>query len=106
LERAGYRVLEAASGPEAIQTATDHEGVIGLLLTDVIMPGMSGLELAESLSLRRPEIRTLLISGQTGEAALSTSRLPHGFEFLQKPFSLPDLLGRVKSLLDQARQQF
>jgi DNA-binding NtrC family response regulator len=64
---------------------------------------MSGVELAESLSLRRPEMRTLLISGHTGEASLSSAKLPHGFTFLQKPFSLPDLLGKVRMLLEESQ---
>ena len=103
LERAGYQVLEAASGEAALKISLEHPGPIGLLLSDVVMPGMSGVELAENLSLRRSEMRTLLISGFTGETALANARLPRGFEFLQKPFSLPDLLRKVKTLIEQGR---
>jgi two-component system, cell cycle sensor histidine kinase and response regulator CckA len=103
LERAGYSVIEAESGEAALKASLGHAGPISLLLSDVVMPGMGGVELAENLSLRRPEMRTLLISGYTGETALASARLPRGFEFLQKPFSLPDLLGKVKTLVDRGR---
>jgi CheY-like chemotaxis protein/PAS domain-containing protein len=101
LEREGYRVLEAASGEQALSVAEAYPLAIPLLVSDVLMPGMGGVQLAEALSQRRPDMRTLLISGQTGETALASAKLPLGFEFLQKPFTLPNLLAKVRALLAQ-----
>ena len=102
LERAGYRVLEAADGRAAFELAAQHEGRIDLLLTDVIMPGMNGRELAERLEVERPEMRVLFVSGYSADM-LKDLKLPNaGVAFLQKPFSLDTLLTRARQVLEPA----
>ena len=100
LERNGYRVLEAPGGPKAIEIAEQHEGHINLLLTDVVMPGMSGRELAEELTRLRPELKVLYMSGYTAEAPSDRGLSNQGTPFLQKPFTPPALMQRVRDLLD------
>jgi hypothetical protein len=96
LEKQRYRVVEAASAEEALQLAGAHPGAIELLVTDVVLPGLSGLELAARLKALRPGIRVLFISGYTDEDL--TAALPPGARFLQKPFTLSSLVERVQSL--------
>jgi len=100
LESLGYRVLEAGEGEEALQACRDFAGTIHLLLTDVIMPGMNGRELAEKVRAARPSVRVLFMSGYTAEVA---SR-EHGFEglgaFLTKPFDQDTLGRKVREVLD------
>ncbi len=100
LERAGYCVLPAGHGPEAIELCLRHTTGIDLLLTDVIMPHMSGRELADRLTATRPDLRVLFMSGYTGDAILRHGGLSADVAFVEKPI-LPDvLLGRVRSVLD------
>ena len=105
LEEEGYRVLEAPGGPEAVEVAERHPGPIHLLLTDVVMPLMSGRQLADLLGAQRPGLRVLFMSGHTDDALG-----PHGVTgdsrgFIQKPFLLEDLARRVRDCLEppQAR---
>src|SRR3989475_4374991 len=93
LELARYRVLVAASGVEALALAGRHEGPIHLLLTDVVMPEMSGRELARRLASLRPDVRVLYMSGYADEAIAQHGVLDPGTAFLQKPFT-PDGLAR------------
>ncbi|HWC74316.1 MAG TPA: ATP-binding protein, partial [Gemmatimonadales bacterium] len=98
----GYHVLEARHGPEALEIAARHEGTIHLLLTDVVMPHMSGKELAERLQRLRPGLRVLFISGYSDEAIERHGVLAPATTFLQKPLQ-PDSLARaVRRVLDQA----
>ena len=99
LRRQGYEVLEAAGGEEAIRTALSHIGRIDLLLTDVMMPGINGRELADRLRQTMPHLRVLFISGYTNERSLYSAELPEGTEFLQKPFTLTTLLEKVRKVL-------
>jgi hypothetical protein len=101
LERDGYRTLEAGNGQEALDVASKFGEPLPLLLTDVVMPGMSGVELAQRLSAVRPETRIMFVSGFTGEAALGDTHFPQGFTYLQKPFSLPAFLAKVRATLDR-----
>jgi two-component system cell cycle sensor histidine kinase/response regulator CckA len=102
LEQAGHTVLEAASGPAALQAAKGYAGAIQLLLTDVVMPEMSGPELAKKLTTARPELRVLYMSGYTEEAILQHGMLSAGITLLQKPFSKDDLLRRVRDVMDSS----
>lgn len=103
LESFGYRVLDARGGPEALQIAKEHPRMINLLVTDVIMPGMLGPELADRLSAMRPGIRVLYLSGYTDEAIARHGVLEPGVHFLEKPFSIGDLLEKVRLALDDPR---
>jgi PAS domain S-box-containing protein len=100
LELQGYHVLEAAEGATAIQISKVHEGPIHLLLTDVIMPGMNGRELAQNITSARPETKVLYMSGYTEDAIGHNGTLDAGITLLQKPFSLPALKGKVREMLD------
>ena len=102
LEQAGHTVLEAASGPAALQAAEGYAGAIQLLLTDVVMPEMSGPELAKQLTTARPELKVLYMSGYTEEAILQHGMLSAGITLLQKPFNKDDLLRRVRDLIDSS----
>jgi signal transduction histidine kinase/DNA-binding NarL/FixJ family response regulator len=97
----GYTVLAAANGPEALRLAEEHAGPIALLVTDVIMRGMSGRQLAEALAVQRPGLRVLFMSGYTDDAILHHGVLEAGIPFLHKPFG-PDALARaVRAVLDR-----
>ncbi|MGH7583272.1 MAG: response regulator, partial [Gemmatimonadales bacterium] len=102
LERHGYGVLVAADGADALATAARHAGPIHLLLTDMVMPNLSGRQLAEQLTRERPDLRVLIMSGYSTDAiARQGVVLPHSV-FLQKPVS-PDALARaVRALLDSS----
>jgi PAS domain S-box-containing protein len=100
LEKQGYRILEAEDGAAALQIASGHQSKIDLLLTDVVMPGMNGRELANKITAQRPEIRVLYMSGYTENAIGHDGLLDAGINLLQKPFSLPTLKERVRELLD------
>ena len=100
LENQGYRILDAEDGAAALQIAAGHPGVIDLLLTDVVMPGMNGRELAAQITSQRPDVRVLYISGYTENAIGHDGLLDAGINLLQKPFSLPTLKDRVRELLD------
>jgi CheY-like chemotaxis protein len=101
LTRHGYRLLIAGSGPEAIQMAADHDGAIDLLVTDVVMPEMSGKELAEQLGLTRTGLRVLFISGYAHPILGSTIGLDTRVSLLEKPFSGTKLVARVRAALDE-----
>ncbi len=100
LQRNGYTVLEAPGGPEAIEISERHEGPINLLVTDMIMPGMSGQELVKRLISLRPELNVLYISGYSAWAVGGGSLLRPGTAFLQKPFTPDVLTHSVRELLD------
>ena len=95
----GYRVLEADSGEAGIAIADKHEGQIDLIITDVMMPGMSGREMVNKLNQTRPAIRILYLSGYTEDAIVSEGKFESGTAFLQKPFSLQSLSKKVREVL-------
>jgi PAS domain S-box-containing protein len=99
LERAGYTVLEASNGGEALLIVEQHPGPIHVLLTDVIMPRMSGQALAQRLLQVRPELKVLYMSGYTDDAIGHHGVLPPGTEFLQKPLTPELLLRRMRQVL-------
>ena len=100
LEKQGYRVIEAADGAVAMQIAVAHEATIHLLLTDVIMPGMNGRELAQRISEIRPNVKILYMSGYTENVIGHNGMLDAGVRLLQKPFNLRDLKSKVREVLD------
>ncbi len=100
LEREGYRVIEARNGQEALWGSEHHAGVIHLMMTDVVMPGMSGQELAEKLGSSRPELKVLYMSGYTDAAIVHHGVLDEGKAFLQKPFALQVLAEKLRAVLD------
>jgi CheY-like chemotaxis protein len=100
LEDCGYRVLAAASALEALELAENHCGAIQLLLTDVVLPGMGGRELAGRLMVKLPQIRVLFTSGYTHEAAALRTLLDHGTAFLPKPYLPEAMAAKVRELLD------
>ena len=95
----GYHVLEAASGEEAIHVAQTHSGTIRLVLTDVVMPGMSGRVLAEKLKAEQPDIRILFMSGYTDDVVVQHGALGDNVAYLQKPFTLNELADKIRDLL-------
>jgi CheY-like chemotaxis protein len=99
LQGTGYQVLEAAEGSAALDVAAQHSGKIHLLLTDVIMPRMSGKELADRLKQLRPEIRVLYMSGYAADVISSRGSLDAGEQYIAKPFSLTSLLTKVREIL-------
>jgi len=100
LESYGYTVLEAADGPAALDLAARHPRGIDILVTDVVMPGMSGRELAERLAPARPAMRVLYTSGYTDDAMVRQGVLRAGVACLQKPFVPETLARKVREVLD------
>jgi two-component system cell cycle sensor histidine kinase/response regulator CckA len=99
LTQAGYRVLEAANGQEALDLAGAQTEPVGLLLTDVVMPGMTGRVLAERMRALHPGAAVLYMSGYTDDMVLRAGVTSDGRNFIQKPFSAEGLLARVRSTL-------
>jgi len=95
----GYTVLEAEHGEEALRIAGRHSGEISLMITDVIMPGMNGRELAERMAALRPAMKVLYMSGYAETAVYRKGVLEPGAPFLQKPFGPPDLGRKVRDVL-------
>jgi len=100
LENKGYNVIDAPDGAAAIKISQAHPGPIHLLLTDVIMPGMNGRELANKLSPTRLEMRVLFMSGYTENHIGHNGTLDEGITLLQKPFTLSALRSKVREMLD------
>ena len=100
LENQGYSVIDAADGAAAIRLSQAHQGPIHLLLTDVIMPGMNGRELANQVSPSRPDMKVLYMSGYTENHIGHNGTLDEGITLLQKPFTLPALQAKVREVLD------
>ena len=101
LKDAGYTVLSASGGGQAIQVAATHHDPIHLLVTDVVMPDINGRKLSDVLTAARPGIRTLFVSGYTSNIIAHHGVLDEGVEFLEKPFSRQSFLMRVREVLDK-----
>jgi PAS domain S-box-containing protein len=99
LSARGYKVLEAANGEDGLRMAAEVEGPIDILVTDVMMPGMGGRELAKRLCIMRPEMCVLYLSGYAEDAVASPGGLGPGSAFLQKPFTLQSLAKKVREVL-------
>jgi CheY-like chemotaxis protein len=102
LRDSGYRVLEAKHGHEAIILERQHSGEIHLMLTDVVMPQMSGRELAEQLAPLRRDMKVLYMSGYTDDAIVHHGVLEEGTAFIGKPFTPTALARKIREVLDVA----
>jgi CheY-like chemotaxis protein len=100
LRNNGYHVLEAADGVKAQDLAAAHRGPIQLLITDVVMPRVSGRELATRLTAARPHMKVLYISGYTDDSIFRHGVLEGGMAFLQKPFTLKSIGQKIREVLD------
>src|SRR5690606_19679670 len=103
LEAEGLLVLSAQNADEALLLGGQHAGQIDLLLTDVVMPGLNGLALAERFAALRPETPVLFLSGYADAAVVQREIIDAGRSFLQKPFAPDRLLTRVRDELERAR---
>jgi CheY-like chemotaxis protein len=101
LSAKGYRVLSACEGVEALRLCGDCADPVDLLVTDVVMPGMGGRELASRVEAAKPGVRVLFVSGYTENAISHHGILEAGLEFLQKPFTTDALLRKVREVLDR-----
>jgi CheY-like chemotaxis protein len=100
LKSAGYTVLAAANGGEGLLLLERHDGPVQLMLTDVVMPGMSGQELAERLRETRPEMKVLYSSGYTDDAILRHGVVDDVSLFISKPYTIVELTRKVREVLD------
>lgn len=95
----GYKVLEAEGGEAGVSLSARHAGKIHLVITDVVMPGVGGPEMVKQLSLSRPEMKVLYLSGYTEDSIINDGSIESGTAFLQKPFSLQNLSRKVREVL-------
>jgi DNA-binding NtrC family response regulator len=105
LQQCGYDVIAASDGAEALEQCSRHEGGLHLVVTDMVMPEMSGVELAESIALRYPEIKVLLMSGYTRDETARRGIASERYAFLEKPFTPARLAAKVRELLDGGRSR-
>lgn len=103
LRELGYRVLEAHDGPSALRLLERQESEVDLLFTDVVMPAMTGRELAEEAEKRQPRLRVLYTSGYTRNAIVHAGRLDLGVDLIPKPFTFEALAQKVRDVLDSGR---
>jgi CheY-like chemotaxis protein len=101
LERLGYKVLATGTPDDALRLAAEHPGGIDLLITDVVMPGMNGRDLADQMHTLDPDIKTLFMSGYTADVIAHRGVLEEGVQFIHKPFSKKDLAVKVREILDR-----
>ncbi|HOL72340.1 MAG TPA: PAS domain S-box protein [Bryobacteraceae bacterium] len=105
LRQRGYTVLTAENGVEALRVSAEHTGPIHLLVTDVVMPQMSGKQLADTLVSLRPDIKVLYLSGYTEYSMVHHGVLEPGFQFLGKPFSRETLVRKIREVLDAPTEE-
>jgi CheY-like chemotaxis protein len=106
LSRRGYRVLDASNAREALKIFERHGPDIHLVLTDIVMPNMSGRELADELRRRRPDLKVIFMSGYTDDVLIRTGALRPGMSFLQKPLRPDTLAAKVREALDSPTRPF
>lgn len=102
LQNKGYRVLEAASGEAALDVVAQHGDEIDMIISDVMMPGMTGPDMVREVTATRPDIKVIFISGYGEDAFYSTYGKERAFNFLAKPYSLKQLAGKVKEVMERA----
>ena len=102
LESFGYSVLEAGQGADALRVAAEHRGTIDLLLSDIVMPQMTGNELAQRLAHLRPATKVLFMSGYAAGVA-PQHQIPSGAPYIEKPFTADALAGAIREVLDRGR---
>lgn len=102
LERNGYKVIRARSPGEALELARGHQAEIDLLITDVVMPEMNGRDLAKKLLDLYPRICRLFMSGYTSDIIAHRGVLEHGVFFIQKPFTMKELIKTIRELLEKS----
>ena len=100
LEKCGYNLLEAGDGADALVIAELHSGPIDIVVTDVMMPRVNGPQLVKALLVLRPDAKVLYISGYPEAFLRASTSLPSDDSYLQKPFDISTLIGRIKELLD------
>lgn len=105
LEQEGYDVLACSTPAEAIEVSRQHDRPIDLLLTDVVMPGMNGREMAERIHEFLPQLRVVFMSGYTEHALTQEGQVDPKFEYLQKPFTLKALTQKLAKVLRKLDQQ-
>jgi len=103
LRMQGYKILEAKDGLDALSVAKQYPGAIDLLVTDVVMPNMSGGELAKELARRIPKMKFLFVSGYAGKTVMDHHVLDLDTNFLQKPYSLKQLGAKIRTALDMRK---
>jgi CheY-like chemotaxis protein len=101
LEKSGYTVIGVPGGREALAVIESHKCGFAMLVTDVVMPKMSGRELARKLMRARPEVKVLFVSGYTGNAIVHRGMLDPGIDFMQKPYESREFLAKVREILDR-----
>jgi DNA-binding response OmpR family regulator len=100
----GYVVLSAGSATEALRVAASHSGAIDLLVSDVVMPGMNGRDLAAALRETRPTLTPLFMSGHTADVITTRGLLAPGVAFIEKPFTPVAMAAKVRAVLDGVRR--
>ena len=100
LEHLGYTVLAASSPEEAMRLIAEFAGEVHVLMTDVVMPGMNGRDLADRLLKDYPAMKCLFMSGYTGDIITNQGVLNEGMNFIQKPFSMKELATQVRQVLE------
>ncbi len=104
LQSLGYEVLSACGSIDALELAGKHDGNIDLLITDVVMPKMSGRDLSERIVESHPGVRTLFMSGYTANVIAHRGVLEEGVHFIQKPFSKEELATKIRKVLEGGKE--
>jgi DNA-binding NtrC family response regulator len=102
LERQGYTVLEASCGNDALVLSKERKEPIHMVLTDVVMPGMNGRQLADQLIHLHPKMKVLYMSGYTDNAVFHHGILEEGVNYIQKPFTIGGLMKKMREVLDRS----